>query len=63
MKSFVIFERHIDKHGECKFILASESGKFIEERICGHYLTSYPLPVWAWGCCLFYLQGIPEPAC
>ena len=33
---FANFERHIDKHGECKFILADESGKFKEERIGGH---------------------------
>ena len=33
---FANFERHIDKHGECKFILAGESGKFNEERISGH---------------------------
>lgn len=36
-----IFERHIDEHGECKFVLASESGKFNEERMGGHLLASY----------------------
>ena len=36
-----IFERHIDGHGECKFVLASESGKFNEERMGGHLLASY----------------------
>ena len=40
---FAIFERHIDKHGECKFILAGESGKFNEERIGGHLTMSYHL--------------------
>ena len=25
---FVIFTEHIDKHGECKFILVGESGKY-----------------------------------
>ena len=35
---FANFERHIDKQGECKFILADESGKFNEERI-GDLLT------------------------
>ena len=39
---FANFERHIDKHGECKFILASESGKFNWKRMSGHHLTSYP---------------------
>jgi len=40
---FANFERHIDKHGECKFILAGESGKFNEERISGHLPMSYHL--------------------
>ena len=40
---FANFERHIDKHGECKFILAGESGKFNEERIGGHLPMSYHL--------------------
>ena len=48
---FANFERHIDKHGECKFILVSESGKFNWKRMSG-----------AWDCCLFYSRGIPEPA-
>ena len=38
---FANFERHIDKHGECKFILADESGKFNEERIGEHLPMSY----------------------
>ena len=38
---FANFERHIDKHGECKFILADESGKFKEERIGEHLPMSY----------------------
>lgn len=41
MNMFYNFTEHIDKHGECKSVLASESGKFKEERIGGHYLTSY----------------------
>ena len=40
---FANFVRHIDKHGECKFILAGESGKFNEERISGHLPMSYHL--------------------
>ena len=28
MDIFANFESHIDKHGECKFILEYESGKF-----------------------------------
>ena len=40
---FANFEKHIDKHGECKFILADESGKFKEERIGGHLPMSYHL--------------------
>ena len=28
---FVNFTEHIDQHGKCKFVLASESGKFNEE--------------------------------
>ena len=39
---FSKFVGHIDKHGECKFILASESGKFNWQRMSGHHLTSYP---------------------
>ena len=39
---FANFESHIDKHGECKFILVSESGKFNWKRMSGHPLTSYP---------------------
>lgn len=39
---FANFVRHIDKHGECKFILVSESGKFNWKRMSGHPLTSYP---------------------
>ena len=39
---FANFERHIDKHGECKFILEYESGKFNWKRMSGHPLTSYP---------------------
>ena len=39
---FANFARHIDKHGECKFILVSESGKFNWKRMSGHPLTSYP---------------------
>lgn len=42
MNMFANFERHIDKHGECKFILVSESGKFNWKRMSGHLLTSYP---------------------
>lgn len=38
---FYIFAGHIGKHGECKFVLMSESGKFNWKRIGGHYLTSY----------------------
>lgn len=38
---FSTFVRHIDEHGECKFVLASESGKFNEERMGGHLLASY----------------------
>ncbi len=38
---FANFERYIDKHGECKFILAGESGKFNEERISGYLPMSY----------------------
>ncbi len=38
---FVTFVRHIDEHGECKFVLASESGKFNEERMSGQLLASY----------------------
>ena len=38
---FVNFVRHIDGHGECKFVLASESGKFNEERMSGQLLASY----------------------
>ena len=36
-----IFERHIDQHGKCKFVLASESGKFNEEGTGGHFPMSY----------------------
>ena len=36
-----IFERHIDQHGKCKFVLASESGKFNEEGTGGHFPASY----------------------
>ena len=39
---FVIFTEHIDKHGECKFILVSESVKFNWKRMSGHHFTSYP---------------------
>ncbi len=39
---FANFARHIDKHGECKFILEYESGKFNWKRMSGHLLTSYP---------------------
>ena len=39
---FLKFVEHIDKHGKCKFVLASESGKFIEERTGGHFPASYP---------------------
>ena len=38
---FRIFIRHNDQHGKCKFVLASESGKFKEERIGGHFPASY----------------------
>ena len=36
-----MYTKHVDKHGECKSVLASKSGKFNEERMGGHYLTSY----------------------
>ena len=36
-----IFAIHIDKHGKCKFVLASESGKFNEEGTGGHFPASY----------------------
>lgn len=35
------FTEHFDKHKECKSVLASESGKFNEERMSGHHLTLY----------------------
>ena len=35
------FEKHFDKHGKCKFVLASESGKFKEEGMGGHFPASY----------------------
>ena len=38
---FLIFTEHNDKHGKCKFVLASESGKFKEERMGGHFPASY----------------------
>lgn len=58
---FANFTGHIDKHGECKFILEYESGKFNWKRMSGHLLTSYSYGVWAWDCCLFYSRGFPEP--
>ena len=36
-----IFAIHIDKHGKCKFVLASESGKFNEDGTGGHFPASY----------------------
>ena len=39
---FRIFTKHNDQHGKCKFVLASESGKFKEERMGGHFPASYP---------------------
>ncbi len=38
---FVNFTEHIDQHGKCKFVLASESGKFNEEGTGGHFPASY----------------------
>ena len=40
---FRIFTRHNDQHGKCKFVLASESGKFKEEGTGGHFPALYHL--------------------
>lgn len=57
-----MFTKHVDKHGECKSVLASKSGKFNEERMAD-IISRHIITIRSWVCCLFYLLCIPEPAC